>query len=135
MRDRVHPAPSISLQAAVPVLRVASVARAAAWYEAVLGFHADAVGPREDPVFAILRRHGVELMLQRVRAGVGPSRSATSAGGGWDVYLRIPDAQAAWEAVRTHVPDVGPIELREYGCREFTVIDPDGHVVVLGDCT
>ena len=72
------------IYSAVPVLRVANVARSAAWYAAVLGFTGDA-----------------EAFRARVQA---------------------------------LVPDVGPIEDREYGCRELAMLDPDGHVVVLGEC-
>jgi catechol 2,3-dioxygenase-like lactoylglutathione lyase family enzyme len=122
------------VDAAVPVLRVASVRRSIDWYESVLGFVPDAVGPPADPVFAILRRDGVELMLQRVSTDVGEPRSATRAGGGWDVYLRIDDAAAVREAVRAKIPEVGPIELRPYGCKEFVLTDPDGHAIVLGEC-
>ena len=38
---------------------------------------------------------------------------------------------AAFQAL---VPDVGAIEDREHGCRELALLDPDGHVVVLGEC-
>jgi len=122
------------LYSAVPVLRVANVASSAAWYARVLGFRGDPVGPRADPVFAILRRDDAEIMLQKVRAGVAGSRATPGLEGGWDVYLRIDDAEAFRETVRTRVPAVGAIEDREYGCREFTVVDPDGHVIVLGEC-
>jgi hypothetical protein len=122
------------IESAVPVFRVASVLRSMEWYARVLGFAADPVGPATDPLFAILRRDSVELMLQRVRGGVGQPRSATTAGGGWDVYIRIDDAHAMWEAVRAKIPDVGPIETREYGCQEFVLTDPDGHIIVLGEC-
>jgi catechol 2,3-dioxygenase-like lactoylglutathione lyase family enzyme len=122
------------LYSAVPVLRVASVARSAAWYASVLGFRGDPVGPPADPVFAILRRDDAELMLQKVRAGVAAPRATPSVEGGWDVYLRIDDAEAFREKVRAQVPGVGAIEDREYGCREFVVVDPDGHVIVLGEC-
>jgi len=119
---------------AVPVFRAASVALSARWYADVLGFSVDAVGPPDDPVFAILRRDGVELMLQKVIPGVGEPRSATRAGGGWDVYVRVNDAEAARQAVLSWIPDVGRIETRVYGCREFVVTDPDGHVLVFGEC-
>jgi uncharacterized glyoxalase superfamily protein PhnB len=122
------------IEAAVPVFRAASVARSMEWYEDVLGFSSDAVGPPHDPVFAILRRDGVELMLQKVIAGVGEPRSAGAAGGGWDLYLRVDDVQAVHDAVREKVPEIGPIVARVYGCREFELADPDGHVVVLGQC-
>jgi len=118
----------------VPVFRVASVALSAAWYADVLGFVADSVGPPDDPLFSILRRDGAELMLQKVREGVGPARSATAAGGGWDAYIRINDADAFRRTIQTKVPAVGPNVLREYGCRELALSDPDGHVVVLGEC-
>jgi len=71
-------------------------------------------GPPDDPVFAILRRDGVELMLQKVIPGVGEPRSATRAGGGWDVYVRVNDAEAARQAVLSWIPDVGRIETRVY---------------------
>lgn len=124
----------VTIFAAVPVFRVASVARSMAWYSDVLGFTGDSVGPPADPLFAILNRDGVELMLQKIRHGVAMARAAGGAEGGWDVYLRIDDAEAFREMVKSKVPAVGPIEDREYGCREFVLIDPDGHTIVLGEC-
>jgi len=123
-----------SVIAAVPVLRVANVARSAAWYQEVLGFSGDSVGSPVDPSFASVGRDGVELMLQKVRRDVGEPRSARKAGGGWDVYLRVSDAQASRESIRKKLLDVGPMVAREYGCQEFEVSDPDGHVIVLGEC-
>jgi uncharacterized glyoxalase superfamily protein PhnB len=119
---------------AAPVFRAVSVARSARWYAEVLGFPVDAVGPPADPVFAILRRDGMELMLQKVIPGVGEPRSASRAGGGWDVYIRVSDVEAAREAVTAHAIEAGPIENQVYGCREFVVTDPDGHVLVFGEC-
>ena len=124
----------LAIEGVVPVFRVANVALSVTWYGDVLGFSGDAVGPPDDPSFAILRRDGFELMLQKVRAGVGEPRSASKTGGGWDAYVRIYDADALWEDVRAKVPHVGRIVTTEYGCREFVVTDPDGHVLVLGEC-
>ena len=100
----------------------------------MLGFTGDSVGPPADPVFAILHREDVELMLQKVRPGIAAPRGAASLEGGWDLYLRIDDAEAFRVRVQALVPDVGAIEDREYGCRELAILDPDGHVVVLGEC-
>jgi hypothetical protein len=38
------------------------------------------------------------------------------------------------QPIQALVPDVGAIVNREYGCRELALLDPDGHVVVLGEC-
>ena len=64
------------MESAVPAFRVANVARSMAWYRDVLGFAADPFGPPGDPSFAILRRDGAELMLQKIRGCRGiPFRS------------------------------------------------------------
>jgi hypothetical protein len=32
------------------------------------------------------------------------------------------------------MPDLGPVLAKEYGCEEFTVTDPDSHVLVFVQC-
>ena len=122
-----------AFQAAVPVLQVASVAKSIAWYRDLLSFTDDPFGPAEDPVFVILRRDGVELMLQKTRA-VGTKSSPATVEQGWNAYLRVADVRGVREAVLARLPDVSPIVVREYGCHEFTMTDPDGHVLVIGQC-
>jgi catechol 2,3-dioxygenase-like lactoylglutathione lyase family enzyme len=118
---------------AVPVFRVASVARSAAWYTEVLGFTPDSVGPPAEPVFSILRRGGVELMLQKVQGAIAEPRAAGPSAG-WDLYLRVEDVAVFRTALQAKVQNIGPIMVREYGCSELTLNDPDGHVIVLGQC-
>jgi uncharacterized protein (TIGR02246 family) len=117
------------VNAVVPVFHVVSVKKSIAWYADILGFSANPFGPSDEPVFAILQRDGQELMLQNSCAML-PQRS----GDDWDAYIRVADVEAMRESVRAKVPGVEGIELREYGCREFTVTDPDGHVLVIGQC-
>ena len=123
-----------NIEMAVPVLRVASVAKSIVWYRDVLTFRSKPFGPPDDPAFAILEREGVELMLMKVSCDVGQPRSAGQSGGGWDVYIRVANAQAIREAVKARVPDMAPIVTKEYGCHEFELSDPDGHVLVIGQC-
>ena len=66
----------------------------------------------------------------RSRDKTDPGRSS----GGWGAYIRVRDVRSLREAVRAHVPDVGPVVAKEYGCREFVVTDPDGHLLVSGQC-
>jgi uncharacterized protein (TIGR02246 family) len=120
-------------QAAVPVLQVASVSRSIGWYRDMLGFAADPFGPPDEPVCAILRRDGVELMLQKDR-GEAPSARPARSELHLDAYLRVLDVHALREAVLTKIPDAPAIETREYGCLEFSLIDLDGYVLVFGEC-
>ena len=63
----------MELQLAVPLLRVADVARSAAWYREALGFEVDPFPARPPFEFAILRRGPAEIMLRRGPEGRPPS--------------------------------------------------------------
>jgi len=114
----------------VPVFGVASVARSVAWYRDVLGFSFETFGSPTDPTFAQFCRDGVEFMLQKHDTPRPVDRH-----GGWDAYLRVNDVHAFLEQVRITVPNAGSIVATEYGCQEFVVVDPDGYVIRIGECT
>jgi uncharacterized protein (TIGR02246 family) len=122
------------IESAVVVLRVASVAKSMFWYREVLDFEADPFGCADDPVFAILRRDGVEIMLMKLSHEGGRSRCVTNTEGSWDVYIRVADVHGLRRVIQSRLPNVGPIRSKEYGCQECALIDPDGHVLVLGQC-
>lgn len=117
------------VRAVVPVFQVANVGKSIRWYADVLGFRADPFGPPDEPVFAILNRDGMELMLQ-TNCGEAVKRSGEQ----WDAYVRVGDVQNVRAAVLAKLPATEAIETREYGCQEFTVTDPDGHVLAIGQC-
>ncbi len=119
------------IRTTVPVLQVKSVTASIDWYRDVLGFSADLFGPSGEPVFAILHRDGTELMLQKVAAGTQVSGTI---GSGMSAYIRVLDIGAIRDAVAAKFPEVGPMHQRQYGCREFAVTDPGGHVLVFGEC-
>ena len=111
-------------QLAVPLLRVADVARSAGWYHDVLGFD---VGPfPDDPPyeFAILRRGPAEVMLRRASEG------RPSGWRGWDVYVRL---SAGLRELHSSLAPQGIVTRRLermfYGDAEFDVQDPDGYVL------
>ena len=134
VRNQLATPKAEDLVSAVPVFRVANVARSIRWYTEVLGFSADPFGDPADPSFACLIRGKVEIMLQKIRKDIGDSRSAANVGRGWDAYIRVNNAHTFHEEVSTKLPDVGPVVKTGYGCFEFTVLDPDGHVIVFGEC-
>lgn len=116
---------------AVPVLRVADVARVMAWYQDILGFAADpfpAVAPFS---FCILRRDGVELMLRRSRQPVPRVPMAHD----WDVYLRLEGEALTTllDHARRRTPLVRGPELMPYGQVEFELEDPEGHRICIAE--
>ncbi|MBI2815252.1 MAG: hypothetical protein HYX71_13330 [Opitutae bacterium] len=119
----------MAVKIAVPVLRVADVARSVEWYRGTLAFVGDPFPAKPPFEFAILRQGSVELML---RQGLPPARPAPRQYD-WDVYLRregerFRDVFAAFSA-RGIV--TRRLEQMPYGLAEFEITDPDGYVICL----
>lgn len=114
----------------VPVLQVSNVEQSIDWYRSVLGFEADPFPDTPPYSFAILRRDGAEVMLQR-REGV----TGVGSPNGWSVYLRLTGGNLLQfaEVVRTHTELARAPERAFYGQVEFEVVDPDGHLVCVAE--
>jgi len=120
---------SMAIKLAVPVLRVADVARSIEWFRGTLAFVGDPFPATPPFEFAILRQGQIELMLRR---GLPPVRSQPRQYD-WDVYLRregerFRDVFAAFSA-RGIV--TRRLERMPYGLAEFDITDPDGYVICL----
>jgi catechol 2,3-dioxygenase-like lactoylglutathione lyase family enzyme len=119
----------MAIKQAVPVLRVADVARSMQWYRGTLGFVGDPFPAAPPHEFAILRQGQVELMLRR---GSPPMRSQPRQYD-WDVYLRregerFRELFAAFSATGIVTRR---LEQMPYGLAEFEITDPDGYVICL----
>lgn len=119
-----------SARAFVPMLHVASVPRAAAFYAAfdfAMGNSHYEPGCGEDPVWAWLESPGgATLMLVQADAPVDGSVQ------GVVFYLYCEDVEAMHARARAAGLDPGPIHRPFYMPRgEFRVRDPDGYVVMV----
>lgn len=113
---------------AMPLLQVSDVRASAAFYGR-LGFacHRFWTGDdgTEDAHFAIIQRGDVTLGLQLLRASLPLNTH-------WAAYIYVDDAAALHREFRAEGLD--PTELRDqpYGCHDFDVRDPDGHLIAFG---
>lgn len=135
----------LTFSSAVPVLRVADVARSLAWYRDILGFDAPsapgadaatepaaAPEPTASPVTSrTLRRDRTELVLRQVAAPAPAARG----NGDWDVYLRLTGGALVelLDHARRRTPLVRGPELMPSGHVEFELEDPDGHRICLAE--
>lgn len=119
----------MSITQAVPVLRVADVARSIDWYRQTLGFVGDPFPAAPPHEFAILRYGAVELMLRR---GAPPERTGRRPYD-WDVYLRRAGERfrEVFAAFDTRGIVTRRLEQMPYGLAEFEITDPDGYVICL----
>jgi uncharacterized glyoxalase superfamily protein PhnB len=119
----------MKIQQAVPVLRVADVARSIEWYRNTLGFDGDPFPLAPPHQFAILRNGETELMLRR---GTPPERVRAKQYD-WDVYLRLDGGD--FRALFAKCTAAGIVNRRLeqmfYGLAEFEILDPDGYVICL----
>ena len=120
---------SMTIKQAVPVLRVADVARSIGWYHDTLGFDGDPFPPTAPHSFAILRHGEVELMLRRDLGATPAKRKPYD----WDVYLRVEDGRfrELFAELNARGLVTRRLERMFYGLSEFEITDPDGHVICL----
>jgi len=117
---------------AVPVLQVNDVSVSMDWYSKILGFDGWTF-PKTPPYsFALLSRDGIELIFQRQ---AGRERTAVTVNSGWAVYIRVTGGHLLELAVqiKTHTTLLSEPTRMPYRDVEFTVADPDGHVIVLSE--
>ena len=110
---------------AMPVLQVSDLMASVEFYNR-LGFATNGIWG-EPATFAILQRGSVSIALQLLRAKKMPVNTH------WAAYIYVEDA----DAVHKEFQDAGivitrPPEETYYGCRDFDVADPDGHLLAFG---
>jgi hypothetical protein len=109
-----------------PVFAVRDLEAAMARYRK-LGFDA---APHAEPVYAFLRRGGVEIHLALVK-DFDPEANTSAC------YLYVSDADAlfaAWESARPDGRLIPPADT-PYRLREFAYVDPDGNLLRIGSPT
>jgi len=122
-----------TLNSIAPCFAVADVGATIRWYANNLEFKSDPFPQSEPYVFAILRRDGVELMLQRLVGYEKPDLYARRGGGVWDAYVRVDGVREYYEAVQEKVEIVKPLRLQPYGAWEFEVRDLNGYILVFSE--
>jgi catechol 2,3-dioxygenase-like lactoylglutathione lyase family enzyme len=111
---------------------VADIEQSAAHYEHVFGFRREYTGGNP-PVFVILSRDGLPIMLRLVAAGerIVPNEKQ---GGTWDVFFWVRDVRALHAELKANGADIvyGPIVQESYHMEEFAVRDREGYVLGFG---
>jgi uncharacterized glyoxalase superfamily protein PhnB len=114
--------------AITPVLKVADMQRAVAFYTQVLGFdvrwQAANDGGGENCMLAV---GAVSVLLSTgSHLGEKPQFSGT-------LYFAMSDVRNFFEKVRHEAEVVWPLEVMEYGQTEFGIRDPDGYTLAFAE--
>jgi catechol 2,3-dioxygenase-like lactoylglutathione lyase family enzyme len=111
----------------MPVLQVADVQASEAFYTDVLGFSSHGIWG-DPPAFCIVQRGDVTLALDRALDGSVPLNQY------WAAYLYVTEVDALCAELKAKGAEIArEIEDTEYGCRDFDIRDPDGHLIAFGE--
>ncbi|MEO1494726.1 MAG: VOC family protein [Pseudomonadota bacterium] len=110
---------------AMPILQVRDVRASAAFYEKI-GFQCHGFWG-DPPGFAIVQRGDVTLGLFL------PESGNVSPNDWWAAYIYVDDVNALHaELAALDLDDISEPRDQEWGCRDFDVVDPDGHRLAFG---
>ena len=123
---------SSKLTASSPVLLVKDVVASANHYRDAMGFGYDEFFG-DPPVFTILGRDGMHLMLKQVPDQKLIVPHWTVSEGLWNAYFWVSDADALLADFMKRGAKIhyGPCD-QPYGCREFAALDLDGYSIGFG---
>jgi glyoxylase I family protein len=124
----------IAIQGMAPLLQVFDMPASIAFYRDVLEFEVvDTDRPGERFDWALLRRDGVELMLNTAYEGdahpPAPDPHRVEAHADTCIYLGCPDVDAAYGHLRARGLDVAAPVVQGYGMKQLYVTDPDGYML------
>lgn len=111
-----------------PVFKVADIGRAVAFYTGLLGFQIAWKAPNDGGgENAMLERDGVAVLLSTgEHLGGKPAFTGT-------IYFAVEGVEKLFEALKGQVEVVWPLEVMEYGQKEFGIRDPDGYVLAFAE--
>ena len=119
-------APATCIRSA-PILQVRDVIRSRNFYTDKIGFSSHGVWG-DPPCFCIVGRGTITIMLDAAQdPGPLPVNQY------WAAYVYVDDVEALHREYKAAGVQItrGPEDM-PYGCREFDVRDPDGHLIAFG---
>jgi uncharacterized glyoxalase superfamily protein PhnB len=126
----------IRFTSVTPNLIVRDVAKSTAFYRDVLGFKIQQTVPDAEPfVFVMLERDGVLVFLNDVNAVVHdyPDAASLPPGGTAAMFFVITGVDAYHDEVAPKANVIMQLKTQFYGMREFSVTDPEGHVITFAE--
>ncbi len=114
-----------------PVLLVADLDRAVAFYRDRLGFECQVFG--DPPDFATADRDAATILLAAADDSERLVPHWQIVHNMWNAYIRVDDADAVYAEVQDRGAEIDyTIYDAPHGFREFGVQDPDGHDIAFG---
>jgi uncharacterized glyoxalase superfamily protein PhnB len=119
-----------------PNLVIRDMSKSLAFYRDLLGFTITMNVPDAEPfVFAGLERDGVPVFLNDIKATLEdhPEMARVPAGGTGTMFFVLTGVDELHDQLKSKTTIVMPLKTQFYGMREFSVKDPDGHLITFAE--
>ena len=114
------------LNSVVPILQIRDLNETIAFYKAHLDFEVVSTFPETDPQWCMMRSGGATLMFTMFGHLASPQFDGV-------VYFYPDNVTELWERLRVAVEVIEPLQVMNYGQREFSVRDPNGFTLSFGE--
>ena len=126
----------MKLESLTPNLLVKNVNESINFYTSYLGFTLLQTVPENgDFEWGFVQKDNVHIMFQRedsIREEY-PELEKQLSGGALTFYIKITDLLKFYEKIKTSVKIVHNLHKTPYGANEFSILDPDGFILVFSD--
>jgi catechol 2,3-dioxygenase-like lactoylglutathione lyase family enzyme len=112
----------------MPVLKVSNLQRSLAWYTGVLGFRAEGRSSQDGGGENCFVRAGDTELLLTTGSHLGDAPAFTGT-----LYFSVVGVDEVFGRVEGRPEIVWPLEVQEYGTREFGIRDPDGYLLAFAE--
>ena len=126
----------MKLESLTPNLMVKNVNESINFYTSYLGFTLLQTVPENgDFEWGFVQKDNVHIMFQRedsIREEY-PELEKQLSGGALTFYIKITDLLKFYEKIKASVKIVHDLHITPYGANEFSILDPDGFILVFSD--
>ena len=127
----------MKLKSLIPMLNVADINVSLAFYDNALNFKVVSDPSKVDEwKWATIRSGGIELMLsENQSAKKSPEDLLSGASDNWPAiyYFYVDDVESLFNHLKTKGFEPDALEDTFYSMREFSLRDPDGHLLSFGE--
>jgi catechol 2,3-dioxygenase-like lactoylglutathione lyase family enzyme len=117
----------VKVVASATTIEVTDVIASEAFYREKLGFRSGHFYG-EPPTFCIVGRDKVTIFLDKIRTPHPVPLNQY-----WALYIYVDDVDAMLAEIKSRGATIDrDIEDQFYGCRDFDIRDPDGHLIGIG---
>lgn len=112
----------------MPVLKVADLQRAVDFYTNILGFHVCWQAANDGGGENCMLQAGAADLLLSTGSPLGDQPQFTGT-----LYFHLDDVQAFYDRIKEKVEVVWPLEVMDYGQKEFGIRDKDGYLLAFAE--